>query len=368
MRVAIIGAGIAGLACAHELERHGIYPDIFEERSRCGELFSHVAGLMQLMNRPVRDQLKWLKNEYNLNLKPLTKWYTTTMHSNKVTRMVKSKHFGYFFERGQGEFSLETQLFNSIKSPINFNCRANYSELVQEYDYVVIANGSKDVAATLGIWKDIFTTMVRGAIVLGDFDPHELIMWVNNDYALGAYAYLTPFNKNRASLTLIHANASIEEMERHWITFLKRENLTYQIVEDFLLAHVAGTVYPHQVGNLLLVGIAGGFMESFLGFGAISSLRSGIFAGQALAKNIPFAKLVKNLDLEMQRSVRLREILNTMRNEDYDHLIASATLPGLSQLIYNTNIPVFQYTGSFFELIRGAVDWSKKSILPPKKK
>ncbi len=367
MRVAIIGAGISGLACAYELERHGIYPDIFEERSRSGELFSHVAGLMQLMNRPVPDQLKWLKNEYNLDLKPLAKWYTTTMHSNQVTRVVKSKHFGYFFERGQGELSLETQLFNSIKSPINFNCRANYSELAQEYDYVVVANGSRDVAASLGIWKNIFTTMVRGAIVLGDFNPHELVMWVNTDYALGAYAYLAPFSKNQASLTVIHANASIEEMERHWITFLKRENLTYQVVENYLLSHISGTVYPHQVGNLLLVGIAGGFMESFLGFGSVSSLRSGILAGRALANNIPFSKLVKKLDLEMRHSVRLREILNTMDNQDYDHLVAGMTMPGLKQLIYNTNIPVFQNAGTFFELIRDKVDWSKWSILPPKK-
>ncbi|WP_180261146.1 NAD(P)-binding protein, partial [Desulforamulus profundi] len=74
MRVAIIGAGVSGLACAHELERFNIYPDIFEERSRPGELFPHVAGILQLMNRPVHDQLQWLKKQYHLEIHPIATW------------------------------------------------------------------------------------------------------------------------------------------------------------------------------------------------------------------------------------------------------------------------------------------------------
>ena len=368
MRVAIIGAGISGLSCAHELERLGVFPDIFEERSRTGELFSHVAGLLQFMNRPVRDPLEWIKKEYHIKLKPLATWKQITMHSPSVSKVVRSRRFGYFMERGQGEQSLEVQLSNLLKSKINYNCKAVYSELAQDYDYVVVATGNREISATLGIWKDIFTTMVRGAIVLGNFNPEELIMWVNTDYALGAYAYLTAFNRNRGSLVLISANATPKEMEKRWNTFLKKEKLDFQITESFLLSHISGTVYPHQVGNILLVGTAGGFMESFLGFGALSSLRSGVLAARAIVKNQPYGKLVNKLDQEMRRSVRMREIINTIGNNGYDRLVTVVTLPLFKQLTYNTNLPIINYSADILELVRSSVDWSKKSILPPSPK
>lgn len=368
MRVAIIGAGVSGLACAHELERLGISPDIFEERPRPGDLFPHVAGLLHLMNAPVRDQLKWLKEDYNLTFKPLATWKKITMKSPNVHRVVKSRKLGYFVERGNGDNSLETQLSRSLQTKINFNCRADYTELAKEYDYVVVANGNLQVPATLGVWKTVFSTMVRGAQVIGEFNPEELIMWLNSDYALGAYAYLTAFSSTRGSLVLIHSNATAQEMERHWISFLKKEKINYHITENFLLPHVAGTAYPHQIGNIILVGIAGGFMESFLGFGTVSSLRSGVLAARAIATNRPFDSMVTTLDEEMRRSVRIREVLNTMRNKDYDRLIALGTLPIIKQINYHSNFPILQYVGTILELVRKSVDLSEKSILPKPKK
>lgn len=365
MRVAIIGAGISGLACAHELEHWGVCPDIFEKRPRVGELFPHVAGILHLMNRPVPDQLQWLKKEYHLEIHPLNTWKKLTMNSPNVKRVVKAGKFGYFLERGQGPRSLETQLFNSLKSRIHFNCRGNYSELAGEYDYVVVATGNRQTAATLGIWKNILISIIRGAVVLGKFNPEELIMWVNTDYALGAYAYLTAFSPTRASLVLIHANATPEEMERHWVTFLKKEKLEYTIEENYLLEHVAGTAYPHQIGNILLIGAAGGFMESFLGFGTISALRSGVLAARAIAKQRSFGKVINKLDKEMRRSVRIREILNTMQNDDYDRLITVGTLPIIRHINYHSNIPILRYAGTALELVRHSVDWTKKSVLPP---
>ena len=93
-------------------------------------------------------------------------------------------------------------------------------------------------------------------------------------------------------------------------------------------------------------------------------MRSGVLAGRAIARNQSFNKAVYHLNQEMKRSVRLREIINTMDNKDYDRLIAAGTLPLVKNLIYNTNFPILKYTADILELVRASGDWQKKSILP----
>ena len=71
MKVAVIGAGLAGLACALELEKHGIEPVIFERKDRVGEIYPHVAALMQIFRRPVKYPLQYLSKNYGIELKPI---------------------------------------------------------------------------------------------------------------------------------------------------------------------------------------------------------------------------------------------------------------------------------------------------------
>ena len=89
MKVAIIGAGLAGLSCAIELERHGIKPVILEMRAHVGEALVYSGIWPRVVNRPLSNPLKYLKKEYSLELIPsyhIKKMIMFSPHSNAIER------------------------------------------------------------------------------------------------------------------------------------------------------------------------------------------------------------------------------------------------------------------------------------------
>ncbi|OAT81276.1 NAD(P)/FAD-dependent oxidoreductase [Desulfotomaculum copahuensis] len=344
MKVAIIGAGPAGLACALTLERHGIAPAVFEARTKSGELFPHVAGFLQLMSRPLPDQVLHLRRQFHLPVVPLNTIKRIDMHTPNVSRSITGR-LGYFFQRGQDENAVESVFSAHLRTPVFYNRHADWRALARHYDYVVVADGQPATARTLGCWQNLLQTWVRGAIVLGNFDPHTLIMWLNTKYARHTYAYLTPASNRRASLVLILNDATRDEIEHRWQLFWEIEKFSYHMVQHFSLEHNSGFVYPHQVGNVLLAGNAGGFIEPFLGFGMLAALRSGVYAGRAIAEGRSYEELVHDLHQEIIEALAIRQTMNAFTNEDYDRLVAALTLPGIKQLIYNTNLDLLPLTG-----------------------
>ncbi len=352
MRVAIIGAGVSGLACANELERHGIAPDVFEDRWRCGELFPHVGVLLQIMHRPVKDLVQDLQENYDIHIKPLGKLKKITMYAPKTSGTVYGD-LGHLIKLGQSEDSITGQLLGRLKKTvINYNCRADFLQLARAYDYVVVASGNQQAARVLGCWEDLNKSWVMGAVVLGSFDPAAMMMWVNTGYARNGYAYLTPFDQNSASLVLVVTDVARDEIYSYWEKFWRVEKLSYKVAELWDLEHVAGFVYPHQVDNIILAGNAGGFLESFLGFGHVKALRSGVYAARSIAGGGKYEESIEQLQENIRVSSTLRKQLDRLKNEDYDHLVAFLTTPGIKQLFYNTNLDMFKLMGKMLDMIK----------------
>ncbi|MBM7856185.1 flavin-dependent dehydrogenase [Desulfohalotomaculum tongense] len=350
MKVVIIGAGLSGLCCAYELERHGIKPDVFEERSRSGELFPHVSAMMEMFIRPNRDPVKYLEREFHIKLKPLHEIKTIEMRMARVKRSVTG-NLGYFFLRGQSENSVESQLSRMLKTKVHYNVHADYEQLSREYDYVIVCTGNSRTAKTLGVWDDLFYSLLRGVIVLGEFDTSKIIMWFNKKYNDTGYAYLTPFSSDMASLILIVRGIGPEELDDYWHLFWQNGNFNYKIVESFTLEHIAGLVYPHQLENILLAGNAGGFLEPFLGFGQISAIRSGVYAAQAVAQNKDYEKLLEPLKTDLSRSILLREYLNASGNRSISMVTRVITMPGIKQLVYNSGVDVLKYGTGLLKIL-----------------
>lgn len=345
MKVAIIGAGLAGLSCAYELERLGVNPVIYERNSFIGEQHPHVAAVLEIIHRPVKDVIQYFA-KFGIAVEPLNTVNTVLHYSpNKMTEI--KGNFGYFFERSQGPKDLKKQLFSGLKnSTVLFNEFGDYDVLLKKYDYVVVANGTTNFTKELGCWKGWVNTYVRGAIVLGEFDPNTLIVWVNRNYCKNGYAYLTPFDSKRASIVLVVTEVSDKEVDNFWELFLYTENIKYAIQEEFKLNHRAGHVYPHKVGNIYFAGDAAGIIDPFLGFGAMSSVTTGIMAARSIVQGKDYEKLIGSIVKQNLRLHEFRKAFDLMTNTGYDVLMSSLGIPGIKHLLYYTPFNVVKY-GSF---------------------
>lgn len=342
MRVAIIGAGPSGLACAHELERHGVKPDIFEQRPRSGDLVEHIGVLLQVMNRPVKDQIEEIKERCQISIKPLNLVNKITMYAPRASGSVCGK-LGYLFKRGQADDTIESQLLSQVITPIKYNFRADCAALAREYDYVVVASGTYDITKIFGCWEDIYKTWLMGATVLGEFETNVIKMWLNTEFAGSGYAYLTPFNHKSASLILVVSNANRINIVDYWKKFWQIEKLSFKICSLWDWEHVSGFVYPHQVDNILFAGNAGGFLEPVLGFALFDAIRSGVYAARSIVEGRKYENYLTHIKENIRSSIKLRKVLNRFANKDYDRLIAILTAPGIKQFVYNTNLEIIRY-------------------------
>lgn len=353
IKVAVIGAGLSGLACAHELERHGIFPVIFEKRHRPGDLFDHSGAILEILTRP-RDPAAILKKDYNLHLRPLSAIKSITMNSPRKKATVRG-NLGYFFMRGHSPKSVENQLYAKLKSRLVSSTSADWAALSRQFDFVVVANGSADISREAGVWTAIYPAKMVGGTVIGDFfDPTNMKMWIDTRYAKTAYAYLTPIDQKRAFLALVAPECTVEEIRRRWKLFWEIEGFSYTQINEVIVEHNAGFVYPHQVGNVLFVGIAGGFLDPFLGFGALTALKSGVLAARAIAEGKRFEDLLLLLRDDLKHARVFREQFNRLQNRDYDLLMAALGIPGLKQLIYNTRLDVMAVASSGLTFLKSA--------------
>lgn len=67
-KVAIIGAGPAGISCACELSRHGIEVDIYEAKARPSGLTIHGVAPYKITNEEVMQEMDYLQAQFGFNI------------------------------------------------------------------------------------------------------------------------------------------------------------------------------------------------------------------------------------------------------------------------------------------------------------
>lgn len=128
------------------------------------------------------------------------------------------------------------------------------------------------------------------------------------------------------------------ELDDYWDLFLRTENINYKVMETFKVRHGSGYVYPHQFGNVFLIGGVGGAIDSFLGFGQTTSIQMGGLVAESIAKGLEFETMVANL---MKRNINFfefRKAYDKATNNTYDKIVAAIGLPGVKPIVYYGSI------------------------------
>lgn len=334
MKVAIIGAGVSGLACALELKQRGIMPTVFEARGRVGDAMCTSCITLQIFTRPFQDYFQYIYKRYGLELKPLYEINRLIMHSPHKTVSISGK-FGYSMKRGIDPESIENQIAARAGVDILFDRYTELSQLEDKFDKIVVATGNNVIPNRLGAWTDTFTAMARFATALGEFDPGTLEIWFDTRYAKNAFCYMVPLSNKQASIVLCVDNISNREIDVYWNEFIETEKIKYKIIEVRDGQHRCGDVNPYNVGNVYFTGNAAGLTDNFAGFGIFNAIESGLLAAGAIAENLDYNKLIRPIRKDIAAIREYRKAVNFFENKDYDHLLSFLKLPLIRQYIYN---------------------------------
>lgn len=349
MKIAIIGAGVSGLSCAHELEVLGTKFDIFEKKYRPGEAFSFTTCGLNMIYRPIKDIVRFVDKTLNIRITPINELKRIKIFSKSNTADIRGK-LGYVFLRGHDENSLESQLYNIVKTEVKFDTSIDVKKIQKEYDKIIVATGNQAISREFGVWNEYSPTFgAKLNIAVGKFEPNTAMLWYNTDYAKTGYVYLIPFNESSANIGLIVPNTNKDELEYLWNNFVLEEKLNYEITETYDIEFHVGYAEPLCVNNMYFIGNAGGFVEPFKGCGQLMGMWSGVLAARSIVNNFNYSDEAKKLLPNVKNNIKIRKALDKMSNDDFDKLVAFLGLPIIKNITYNTHLDITKYISYFLK-------------------
>lgn len=328
MKVAIMGAGLSGLSCAITLEKHGVSPVIFEKRSSVGDRFINAESMFSILNRPVKNSIKYISDKYGIYLTPVDELKKAVFHSKHNTGSIEGT-LGYSNIRGRHEKSYECQLSRQVKSEINFNSKYSYDDLCKEFEYIILAPGDGAYAAQLGNYRCELTCTIRGATVEGDFATDTVNLWFNYDIIPKGYGYVVPFTEKEANIAIAfpdYPNNIRLDINSMWDKFYNmvgaEMHQNFKITDKFEISkYMMGICNKPVIENTYFVGNCFGTISPGLGFGQFTSILTGIYSAYDICGLGKYEELAKPIFENYNHSLVLRRFLENLNDDKLDFFI-----------------------------------------------
>ena len=337
MNVAIIGAGISGLSCAVELQRHGIIPVIFEKKSSSGYSMNFFSVILKMFHRTKDNPIDFISSKYGLQINPHSKVKKIIMEGPNRSFSAKGNH-GYVFKRGEDADSLENQIAKNLSVTILNNNDVDIDDIKDSFDYIVVATGDDKIAKKLNVWNARFAAHSRIATVLGSFDVNTINMWIDTKYAKNGFCFMVPETEKKAYISLTINEITFSEIDHYWGEFLRTRDLPYQVIETCDREDVVGFCKPVKIDNVIFTGNTAGVIDSTFGFGTLNAIESGFLAARSIINNTNYYESLKPITEYVKKLCEFRTALDDFDNKDYDNLMLLMSMPGIKQVLYNTSI------------------------------
>jgi glutamate synthase (NADPH/NADH) small chain len=96
-RIAVIGAGPAGISCACELMKMGFSVDIFEKKSQASGLMISGVAPYKITDKAVMDEMRYLEDQFGYRV-----YYNTSIQSEEDMNRLENEYHAIFIGIGLG--------------------------------------------------------------------------------------------------------------------------------------------------------------------------------------------------------------------------------------------------------------------------
>lgn len=344
MEVAIMGAGLAGLACAVTLEKQGITPAVFEKRGEVGDRFVSAEAMLTVLTAPINDAVRFFSETHGIPLRPAANIRRMVIRSRNEKAEVEGR-IGFTHIRGRHPDALEKQLERQLRTTVRYRSDATYEGLLREYSHVVLATGDAAYSRKIQPFRTDVTVSIKGVNVQGRFDRYTPIVWLGEHIAPKGYAYLLPYSEDEANLVLaVPDNLPLPKcLDTLWDRLYAKAQHELQqelpIEDHFQIERyeIGYCPYP-RIGNTYFTGNCLGAVMPFLGYGQFASLLSGIYAALDLGGKGQYDRLVRPIQNSYRHSLVLRRIMEKVDDLRLDGVVKQLNRPYVQRMLFGTPV------------------------------